>query len=48
MGAEVGALYPCTPVNDNETCTAACDSDQMCTRTDLDFVDLSKDIIWDL
>lgn len=47
-GSEFGAEYPCTPVNDNETCQGACASDGMCTRTDLDNVDLSKDIIWNL
>ena len=46
MGAETGATYPCAPISDNQTCQQLCDSDGLCTRTDLNTVDISKNILW--
>ena len=41
-GTTHGAIHPCTPVNDNQSCKEPCDSYDMCERTVLDEVDLAK------
>ena len=48
LGNQAGATHPCTPVASNETCDAPCASHGLCTRTSLDYVDLSQEIYWDL